>query len=125
MDNQLELISLNLPTLDDEPFTTSTMIANHAEVNHHAVQQLIKKYTHDLQQFGKGAFEMQPVPSRQRTKVHLLNEQQATLIITYLGNTAQVREFKKALARKFYAARKELIERRRVHRVSVPRDQDD
>lgn len=117
MDNPLELVSLSLPTLDGEPFKTSTMIANQAEVKHYAFQQLIKKYTHDLQEFGKVAFEMQPVPSRQRTKIYLLNEQQATLIFTYLGNTALVREFKKAMARQFYATRKELLKRRSLTRA--------
>lgn len=120
MDNLLELVSLSLPTLDGEPFTTSTMIANHAEVKHYAVQQLIKKYTHDLQEFAKVAFEMQPVPSRQRTKIYLLNEQQATLIITHLGNTALVQEFKKAMARQFYATRKELTKRRSSREIEKP-----
>jgi phage regulator Rha-like protein len=121
MDNLLELVSLNLPTLDGEPFTTSTMIADHAEVKHHANQQLIRKYTHDLQEFGKVAFEMQPMPSRQRTKIYLLNEQQATLIITYLESTALVREFKKAMARQFYAMRKDPLSTGRRTRSRSPR----
>jgi hypothetical protein len=38
MDNLLEPVLLNLLTLDGKPFTTSTMIADHAKVKHHAVQ---------------------------------------------------------------------------------------
>lgn len=42
-------------------------------------------------------------------KVYHLNEQQATLLMTYLRNTPVVREFKKELVRQFYAMRKELL----------------
>jgi hypothetical protein len=40
-----------------------------------------------------------------------LNEQQATLLITYLKNTSFVRRFKKELVRQFYAMREELMKR--------------
>lgn len=62
---------------------------------------------------------MQPVPGRQRIKIYHLNEQQAKLIITYLGNTALVREFKKAMTRQFYAVRKKLITRRASRSASL------
>ena len=42
-------------------------------------------------------------------KVYHLNEQQATLLLTFLRNTPVVIEFKKELVRQFFAMRKELL----------------
>lgn len=96
-----------------EPFTTSEVIAECAEVKHHAIQQLIQKHKSDFRSFGLIAFEMRKPPAgskggRPETIYHL-NEQQATLLMTYLRNTPVVREFKKELVRQFYAMRKELL----------------
>ena len=111
-----------------EPFTTSDVIAEFAEVKHHAIQQMIQKHESDFKEFGKLAFEMRPLPesrTKQKAKIYYLNEEQATLLMTYLKNTAQVRAFKKELVRQFYAMRFELykvqaakMERRPV-RVSM------
>lgn len=94
-----------------EPFTTSDVIAEFAEVKHHAIQQMIQKHESDFKEFGKLAFEMRPLPesrTKQKAKIYYLNEEQATLLMTYLKNTAQVRAFKKELVRQFYAMRTEL-----------------
>ena len=45
-------------------------------------------------------------------KIYHLNEQQATLLITFLKNTSVVVAFKTELVRQFYAMRKELTKRR-------------
>lgn len=42
----------------EEVYTTSEIIAEHAEVQHHAVQQLISTYQKDFEEFGVIAFEM-------------------------------------------------------------------
>lgn len=104
--------------LDDyiksEPYTTSNIIAEFSGNSHHAIQQMITKYENDLAEFGSVAFEMR---ARQRKtgasveKIYHLNEQQATLLITYLKNTESVREFKKALVYSFYMMKKELFKR--------------
>lgn len=94
-----------------EPFTTSDVIAEFAEIKHHAIQQMIQKHESDFKEFGKLAFEMRPLPesrTKQKAKIYHLNEEQATLLMTYLKNTQQVREFKKELVRQFYAMRFEL-----------------
>ncbi|MDI3331441.1 MAG: phage regulatory protein/antirepressor Ant [Micrococcus sp.] len=82
-------------------FTTSEAIATGAGVEHRAVLQLVGKYEDDLAEFGPSAFEMRKSEGRP-TRVAKLNEQQATLLLTYLKNTAQVRAFKKALVKAFY-----------------------
>ena len=111
MDN---IVFLEPNKIDSEPFTTSDVIAEFAGVNHHAIQQMISKYEKDLCEFGKVAFEMRPLPesrTRQSILVYHLNEQQATLLMTYLKNTEKVRAFKKELVRQFYAMRQELLKR--------------
>lgn len=96
-----------------EPFTTSEVIAECAEVKHHAIQQLIQKHKSDFRSFGLIAFEMRKPPAGSKggrpETIYRLNEQQATLLMTYLRNTPVVREFKKELVRQFYAMRKELL----------------
>ncbi len=90
-------------------YTTSEIIAEHAEVQHHAVQQLISTYQKDLEDFGQVAFEMRAVKYSRGTnyeKIYHLTEEQATLLMTYLRNNEVVRGFKKELVRQFYAMRK-------------------
>lgn len=116
------LVFLDRPTLDAGTFTTSDLIAEYAEVQHHAVQQLIKQYHKDLEEFGVLAFEMRKLPGRGRPrKVYHLNENQATLLITYLDNTKPVRAFKKALVHQFAAMREELTRRRVLREVERPK----
>lgn len=95
-----------------EPFTTSEVIAECAGVKRHAIQSLIQQHEKDFREFGRVAFEMRPLQTRggqQMVKVYHLNEQQATLLMTYLRNTCVVRAFKKELVRQFFAMRKELL----------------
>lgn len=97
-----------------EPFTTSEIIADVAGVKRHAVTQLIKTHKADFEEFGRVAFEMQPLKTKggtQNITVYHLNEQQATLLMTYIRNTETVRAFKKELVRQFYAMRALLMER--------------
>ena len=46
--------------------------------------------------------------SGQNTKDYILNEQQATLLITFLKNTEQVANFKTNLVKAFFKMREEL-----------------
>ena len=117
----MNLVELTSKRLDAEPFTTSDAIAEYSEITHHAVNQLISQYRIDLEEFGVLAFEMLK-PSRgsvggRPRKIWHLNEQQATLLITYLGNTKPVRNFKKALTREFFQQRKELALQQAKHEL--------
>lgn len=110
------IVFLEPNKLDAVPFTTSEVIANFAEVKHHAIQQLISKHESDFKEFGVIAFEMRKPPTgskggRPKTIYHL-NEEQATLLMTYLKNTEPVRKFKKELVRQFYDMRTELMNRK-------------
>lgn len=98
----------------EEPFTTSEVIAECAGVKHDTVQKLIQRHESDFKLFGLVGFEIRAVnnPGSRGTKyvkVYKLNEQQATLLLTFLRNTPVVIEFKKELVRQFFAMRKELM----------------
>lgn len=109
-----ELVFLEPNKLGAEPFTTSEVIAEFAEVQHHTITRLIQQHQVDFESFGRVRFEIEPLQTKggvQNHKVYYLNEQQATLLMTYLKNTPVVRAFKVELVRQFYAMRRELLER--------------
>ncbi|EFW07824.1 phage protein [Streptococcus anginosus 1_2_62CV] len=93
-----------------EPYTTSEIIAECAGVKHHAVQEHIRKNVERLERFGKVSFQMRPLPSGQQAKDYILNEQQATLLITFLKNTEQVANFKENLVKAFFEMQDELAQ---------------
>ena len=96
----------------EEPFTTSEVIAECAGVKRDTVQKLIQRHEKDLREFGRVGFEIRTLQTRggqQMAKIYHLNEQQATLLLTFLRNTPVVIEFKKELVRQFFAMRKDLM----------------
>lgn len=107
----LNLVFYTDNTLKAEPYTTSEIIANNTNNNHDSVKRLIRKHLERLEQFGKVGFEIQPLPSGQKAKVYKLNEQQATLLITFLDNSEIVANFKTLLVKQFYEMRDELNKR--------------
>jgi len=102
------LVFLEPNHIESEPFTTSDVIAEYADVKRETIMRLILKHKTDLEEFGQLGFKIRPLLSGKNEKVWNLNEQQATLLITYLKNTEPVRRFKKELVRQFYAMRAEL-----------------
>lgn len=96
---------------EEEPFTTDEIIASCAQVQRSTVTRLIRNHQKDLETFGKVGFEIRALEESvtgQKEKLYHLNEQQATLLITYLRNTEPVKAFKKALVHEFYAMREEI-----------------
>ena len=92
-----------------EPYTTSEIIAECAEVQHHTITRLIREHKSDFETLGILGFEIHKLDARgQPKKSYILNEQQATLLITYLKNTEPVREFKKNLVKAFFELRNEV-----------------
>lgn len=107
-----ELVFIESEDLNSEPFTTDEIISEFSGNSRESVTRLIRNYQADLKEFGKLGFEIRPMPSGQKAKVFHLNQQQATLLITYLDNTEPVRKFKKDLVRQFYEMERELTARR-------------
>lgn len=103
---------------NENTFTSSKIIAENGEIEHSSVQRLIRENKQVLSQFGKIGFEIRPLSSGQSEKIYLLNEQQATLIITLMRNTNPVKKFKFDLVAEFYKMRKILSERQQLRSKS-------
>ena len=104
-----------------EPYTFSSIISDNAEITHHAVKEQIRKHLLELEKFGKVAFKMTPLESGQSKRDYILNEQQATLLITFLRNTAPVIAFKSALVKAFFELRNEVTEFRYQRALEKPK----
>lgn len=95
-------------------FTDSLVIAEGTGNEHESIVVMIKKYKSDFDEFGVVRFTdlKSGNPNGGRpTRIYQLNEQQATLLVTYLGNNEMVRKFKKDLVKQFFQMRKLLMER--------------
>ncbi|HEM3201088.1 prophage ps3 protein 13 [Streptococcus suis] len=104
-----------------EPYTLSNIVAEYAEVQHHTITRLIREHKVDFENLGKVGFQIQAMTSGQHSKNYILNEQQATLLITYLRNTQPVREFKKNLVKAFFEMRDELANFKIQRALEKPR----
>lgn len=98
------MTALDIIQHDGEFVVTSETVANGSGVQHKNVLDLIDANRADFEDFGHLAFETRdrigtPGP---KLRVALLNEQQATLLMTFQRNTDQVRAFKKALVKAFF-----------------------
>lgn len=99
------------------PVVSSEVIAEAVELKHKDVIALIRKYQADLEEFGTFAFETRKSGGLPTTFA-LLNEPQATLLLTYMRNNSIVRSFKKRLVMAFYEMAVELRGRRRQKRLT-------
>lgn len=107
-----DLVFLSSQQVDAEPFTTGDVIAEYAGIERDSVNRMIRNIYQRLERMGKVVFKIRPMASGQESKTYLLNQQQATLLITFLKNTPRVADFKEELVAQFYAMQRELIERR-------------
>lgn len=85
--------------------TTSLAIAEGTGNEHEGVIKLVRRYTADMEEFGPLGFEIRVTSKHgagQKTEIALLNERQATLLITYMRNSDIVRAFKMRLVKEFY-----------------------
>lgn len=109
MSNSLVFLSKN-----NLPLTTSLIIAEALERKHHTIIQLIRNHEDDLNAVcGRVAFQMQPFDTEggtQNREIAFLNEQQTTLLITFMTNTPKVVKFKIALVKAFYEMRQALAQ---------------
>ena len=111
----LNLVFYTDNTLKAEPYTTPEIIANNTGNSLKAVNNLVRYKKENLEHFGVLHFENAKPPKNSKggrpRKIYHLNEQQATLLITFLDNTPQVELFKVALVKQFYEMRDELNKR--------------
>lgn len=96
----------------DEARTDTMTIAEGTDTQHKNVIALVRKYLADLEEFGEVAFETRLNPQGTPTEIALLNQEQFTLIGTYMKNTEIIRAFKKRLVKAFFdLARKDSVRR--------------
>ncbi|QSM00084.1 antirepressor [Gordonia phage Cashline] len=102
-----DITPLVTPGDDGEPTTTSLVIAEGTGNHHQSVRELIEDNRADFEEFGVLRFETGK-PSAQGgrpTRYAVVNEAQATLLMTYLRNSEVVRAFKKRLVHAFMELR--------------------
>ena len=104
-----------------EPYTLSSIVAGCTGLQHHTITKTIRKHQARFEQFGKVGFKIQAMESGQSTKDYILNEQQATLLVTFLKNTEQVANFKTNLVKAFFEMREELSKFRMQRALEKPK----
>lgn len=96
----------------NKPTTTSLIVAESCGVQHKNTIALIRKYQADFETFGLVAFETRArlggVHGGGDTEFVVLNESQATYLITLFKNTDIVRAFKLRLVQEFAIMRESL-----------------
>ena len=105
-----DLVTIN----KNDVFTDSKVIADGTGNQNQSIIALIRKQRKRLERFGALRFidlkSTNPQGGRP-IKICYLNEQQATLLITFLDNTDIVADFKTELVRQFYEMRKIIFEK--------------
>lgn len=101
----------------DDVFTDSQVIAEQTGNQHTSVTRLIRKNAKTFESMGQIRFmdfkSKNPKGGRP-SRVYMLNEMQATFLITLLDNTPEVIRFKAALVEQFYKMRQFILERQTI-----------
>ena len=84
-----------------EAVTSHIIVSAGMNVTQDSTLKLIKKYKSELEEFGKVRFQFVPLESGQKQKQFMLNEHQATLLITLMRNNAETVDFKVRLVKQF------------------------
>ncbi|EHY7559714.1 phage regulatory protein [Campylobacter jejuni] len=87
--------------------TDQNKISTISKVDINSIQRLIRNYKQDLEFFGELGFELQKI-AKTNKKIYFLNEQQATLLLTYMKNSESVRNAKKVLVFAFYQMKEKI-----------------
>lgn len=96
---------------NDDVFTDSLIISEGTGYGHHAITRKIRDFYSDFEELGKVGYQNQPMPSGQLQKLYLINEPQASYLITLLENNEIVRRFKLNLVKEFYRMRRFILEK--------------
>lgn len=120
MQNNEKLVKVFEGNYDKGEIVTNTFIvAENAGISHRSIRDNIsKKWKDDLEEFGVLRFENAEVEVGRPETYYLLNEQQATLLFTFMRNSPKVIEFKKRLVKAFFAMRNELLKREETRNVA-------
>ncbi len=95
-----------IKVIKDIPRVSHRVIAENTNNKESSLDRLISLNITDFEEFGTLHVKFEKIKTRggvQRAKVFLLNEEQATLLMTYLRNSSIVKEFKKRLVKEFFS----------------------
>jgi len=120
-----------------QPVTTSLAIAEGLDIQHKNVIAMVRKHIKRFEQFGRIAFQTRmgsPLPQGgfgRATEIAILNEPQASLLLTMQRNTERVMDFKVALVKAFFEARAlinhscmDLMQERAVLKVALSNEKE-
>jgi len=101
---------------NNQPLTTSLIVARELKRTHKSIVNLIKQYRKDFEEMGKvGEFEMSQRKGI-NAKYYYLNEQHLTFLIMMLrvkqNENDKVLEFKKRITQEFFKMRKWILEQK-------------
>ena len=98
--------------VEGEAVVSHEQLAEGLKIKAKNVRELLQKHHSDFEQFGVLTFEtdkpLEDSLGGRPSKVYYLNEQQATLALTYFRNSDTVRAFKVALVKSFFKMRSQL-----------------
>lgn len=97
--------------INGEPLASSEVIAKGVGLQHKNVLALARSHAATLMEFGKLAFETRVNRRGQPTEIAMLNERQASLLLTMMRNSKAALAFKVELVREFYRMRDALDQR--------------
>lgn len=92
--------------------TNTAAIAEGVGRDHDTIIKLVDRNKSDLEEFGELGFEIRAGYNNAKVRVAVLNEQQTTLLITYMRNNEVVRAFKKRLVTEFFTMRSALAKKK-------------
>ncbi|HDP9916995.1 TPA: Rha family transcriptional regulator [Escherichia coli] len=92
--------------------TNTSAIAEGVGRDHDTIIKLVDRNKSDLEEFGEVGFEIRAGYNNAKVRVAVLNEQQTTLLITYMRNNEVVRAFKKRLVAEFFTMRSALAKKK-------------
>ncbi|BCD59591.1 Rha family transcriptional regulator [Nitratiruptor sp. YY08-10] len=90
------------------PSVSHIVIATLSDNNIESISRLIRQHKSDFELFGTLNYELIKVKAGRgasRKKIYWLNEQQSYLLLTYLKNTKEVRDFKIRLIKEYFEFR--------------------
>ena len=101
--------------IENEMLVSHVTVAENTENDEVSIKRLLTTHKGDFEEFGALRFE---IVSRKdgnkggkQPRIYNLNEQQWTLLLTYLKNTKVVRQFKKQIVKEFYEMRERLYQK--------------
>lgn len=94
--------------IDGEARASTEVIAHGVDQQHASVMRLVRRHAVRLERKGKIRFEIRLNRRGKPTEYAMLNEHQATLLLTFMSNSERVMDFKEALVDAFFDMRDEL-----------------